>query len=252
MLSGGLQTYNIIECDLYPGPVVLHFRALVLLFFKIDLNQFEMLYLLLSISSMDATKPFLEYLSKFVEMTNAEFEQQLLPVIIIRKFDKKELITKAGEVENYFNFIIKGLARKYYKKGHHEINTQISFEGHLLVSQESFHSRLPSEYFIETIEPSTLVSITHDNLEKVYALSHRMEHLARLLITYAMVLKDRWQMQLVKMTPRERFLNFVTRNPELMQRVPQKHLASYLNIKPETFSRFKHLLKEHTKNVHNL
>lgn len=200
---------------------------------------------------MDTSRPFRDYLSKFVKLTDAEFEQQLLPVIKVRKFGKKELLTKAGEIENNFNFILKGLARKYYKKGQQEINTQISFEGHLLVSQESFHSRLPSEYFIETIEPTTVVSITHDDLEKVYASSHRMEHLARLLITYAMVLKDRWQMQLVKMTPRERFLNFVTRNPELMQRVPQKFLASYLNIKPETFSRFKHLLKGHTKKVHS-
>jgi hypothetical protein len=58
-------------------------------------------------------------------------------------------------------------------------------------------------------------------------------------------LKDRWQMQLVKLTPRERFIAFVTKNPDLMQRVPQKFLASYLNIKPETFSRFKHLVKGH-------
>jgi hypothetical protein len=58
-----------------------------------------------------------------------------------------------------------------------------------------------------------------------------------------MVIKDRWQIQLVKMTDRERFLNFVKKNPDLMLRVPQKYLASYLNIKPETFSRFKHLLR---------
>jgi CRP-like cAMP-binding protein len=129
---------------------------------------------------MDTTKPFRDYLSKFVELTDAEFEQQLMPVIKVRRFGKKELLTKAGEVENNFNFIIKGLIRKYYQKGSHEINTQISTEGHLIVSQESFHSRLPSEYFIETIEPSTVVSITHDDLEKVYASSHKMEHLARL------------------------------------------------------------------------
>jgi CRP-like cAMP-binding protein len=197
---------------------------------------------------MESTKPFHEYLRKFIDLTDDEFQKHLVPVIKIRRFGKKELMTRAGEVEDHFNFILKGLARKFYKKGHQEINTQISFEGHLLVSQESFHSRLPSEYSIETIEPTTVVSITHDDLEKVYSSSHRMEHLARLLITYAMVLKDRWQMQLVKMTPRERFLNFVTRNPAMMQRVPQKFLASYLNIKPETFSRFKHLLRSHGKN----
>lgn len=198
---------------------------------------------------MEAPKLFQDYLQKFIDLTDNEFAKNILPVIKVRKFGKKELITKAGEIENNFNFIARGLVRKYYKKGTHEINTQISFEGHLILSQESFHSRRPSDYFIETIEPTTMVSITHDDLEKVYASSHRMEHLARLLITFAMVIKDNWQMQLVKMTPRERFLNFVTKNPELMQRVPQKYLASYLNIKPETFSRFKHLLRPHTKSA---
>jgi CRP-like cAMP-binding protein len=196
---------------------------------------------------METTRTFLEYLRKFIDLTDEEFTRFLVPVIKVRRFAKKELLTRAGEIEQHFNFIVKGLVRKYYCRGRHEINSQISFEGHLILSQESFHSRLPSEYIVEAIEPSTVVSITYNDLEKVYASSHRMEHLARLLITYAMVIKDNWQMQLIKLTPRERFLKFVTRNPELMQRVPQKYLASYLNIKPETFSRFKHLIRSHSK-----
>jgi CRP-like cAMP-binding protein len=198
---------------------------------------------------MNRTKPFLGYLQKFIEINEAEFEQLLLPVIKIRNFNKKELLTKAGDVENYFNFIIQGLIRKYYKKGPHEINTQISSEGHIIHCQESFHSRLPSEYSIETIEPTIVVSISYKDLESVFAASQKMENLGRLVITSTMVLKDRWQIQLVKMTPRERFLNFITRNPGIVQRVPQKYLASYLNIKPETFSRFKHLLKGYVKNA---
>jgi len=194
---------------------------------------------------MDSVKTFYKYLKRFTDLTEEEFNHSLLPVIKVRRFGKKEIILKAGETENYFNFIVKGLVRKYYKKGHQEINTQISIENHLILSQESFHSRTPSEYFIEAIEPSTFVSITHDELEKVYRQSHKMEHVGRLVVTFAMIIKDRWQMQMVKMTPRERFLNFVTKNPELMQRVPQKYLASYLNIKPETFSRFKHLIRGH-------
>jgi CRP-like cAMP-binding protein len=196
---------------------------------------------------MEPLKLFRDYLNKFTVLAESEFNQHILPVCKVRRFGKKEVLTREGEVENNFNFIASGLIRKYYKKGGQEFNTQISMEGQLIVSQESFHSRQPSEYFIETIEPSTVVSITHDDLEKIYSSSHRMEHLARLLITYAMVIKDKWQMQLVKMTPRERFLNFVTKNPELMQRVPQKFLASYLNIKPETFSRFKHLIRSHSR-----
>ncbi|MFZ1312052.1 MAG: Crp/Fnr family transcriptional regulator [Chitinophagaceae bacterium] len=195
--------------------------------------------------SMDSIKAFYNYLQRFTDLTEDEFNRNLLPICKVRRFGKKEIITKAGEIENYFNFIVKGLARKYYKKNHHEINTQISFEGQMLLSQESFHSRQPSDYFIETIEPTTVVSISYDDAEKMFASSQRMEHLGRLIVTYSMVIKDRWQIQLVKMTPRERFLNFVTKNPELMQRVPQKFLASYLNIKPETFSRFKHLIRTH-------
>lgn len=199
---------------------------------------------------MDNVIFFQNYLHKFIDITEAEFTHNLLPVIKVRRYGKKEKVIKAGDIENYFNFISKGLVRKYYKKGMHEINTQISYEGHIILSQESFYSRLPSEYYIETIEPTIFVSISHDDLERVFAQSHRMEHLARILATYAMVIKDNWQIQLVKMTPRERFLNFVTKNPELMQRVPQKFLASFLNIKPETFSRFKHLLRGHAKSAH--
>lgn len=196
---------------------------------------------------MDTNSSFLAYLRKFVNITDDEFEKCLVPVIRIRRFGKKEYLTKAGEVENYFNFIVRGLVRKYYKKGTQEINTQISTESHIILSQESFHSRQPSEYFVETIEPSVILSIRHDDLEEVYTKSKKMEHLGRLVVTHTMVIKDRWQMQMIKWTPRERFLNFVMKNPELLQRVPQKYLASYLNIKPETFSRFKHLLRNHSK-----
>ena len=195
-------------------------------------------------NNMDAIRAFMAYLQKLTDITEDEFVRHLEPVCKVRRFGKKEIISKAGEVENYFNFIVKGLARKYYKKNHHEINTQISLEGQMLLSQESFHSRQPSEYTIEAIEPTTMVSISYEDSERMFASSQRMERMGRIIVTYSMVIKDKWQMQLIKMTPRERFINFVTRNPELMQRVPQKYLASYLNIKPETFSRFKHLLRQ--------
>ena len=202
-----------------------------------------------AISGMESVKPFFQYLHKFVDLTEEEFQQNVLPFIKVRRYGKKEMLIRAGEVENYFNFIVKGLARKYYKKGKDQINTQISYEGHIIHSQESFHSRTPSEYYVETIEPTTVISITYDDLEKLYSRSLKMERLGRLVITFTMVLKDRWQMQMIKLNPRERFIYFVNKNPELLQRVPQKFLASYLNIKPETFSRFKHLLRTHSKNV---
>ncbi len=192
---------------------------------------------------MDSYRPFFQFLHKFIDLSEAEFEEMIRPYIILRHFKKKQAITSSGATEDYLNFITKGLARKYYKKGKEEINTQISTEGHIIHAQESFHSRNISEYDVEAIEPTTVVSITYENLEKLYLSSHKMERLGRLVITFTMIIKDRWQMNMIKLTPRERFLDFVHRNPELLQRVPQKFLASYLNIQPETFSRFKHMLK---------
>ena len=196
---------------------------------------------------MSSRKSLLDFLNKFIPLSEDEYNELIVPCVIKRNFGKKAVITQAGEVENYINFIESGLARKYYKKENDEINTQISYEGHIIHSQESFHGRTPSEYSIETIEPTELTSITFECLERIYSTSEKMQRLGRLVITATMVMKDKWQSRLVKLTPRERFINFVTRHPELMQRVPQKYLASYLNIKPETFSRFKHMVKDHSK-----
>jgi CRP-like cAMP-binding protein len=191
----------------------------------------------------------LSYLQRFVPVTEEEFNNYISPSIRVRKFGKKEVVTKEGDVENYYNFIVKGLARKYYKKGKEEINTQISCEGQIIHSQESFHSRTPSEYVVETIEPCIFLSLTYEDQESTYLKYPKLERLGRLAITTLFVVKDKWQMQMIKLTPRERFLAFVHKNPHLIQRVPQKFLASYLNIKPETFSRFKHLLRSHNKSV---
>lgn len=198
---------------------------------------------------MSAKKTFLDFLNKFIPLTQEEYDAMILPCITKRQFDKKSIITRAGEIENYMNFVDRGLVRKYYKRDNDEINTQISHEGHIIHAQESFHSRTPSEYTVESIEPCELTSISYECLETIYSSSEKMQQLGRLVITTTMVLKDKWQSQLVKLSPRERFINFVTRHPELMQRVPQKYLASYLNIKPETFSRFKHMVREYSKKV---
>ena len=192
---------------------------------------------------MQIARKFFAYLNKFIPLTEEEFKLYMEPYLVVRRFEKKEIVSHVGEVEQYLNFIVKGLVRKYYLNDNDEITTQVSHEGHLIHAQESFHSRSASEYFVEALEPTTFVSISYEDLEKVYDKHVKLERLGRLVITYTMVQKDRWQMQMIKLSPRDRFLFFVERHPDLLQRVPQKHLASFLNVQPETFSRFKHLVK---------
>ncbi|MBI1344123.1 MAG: cyclic nucleotide-binding domain-containing protein [Terrimonas sp.] len=192
---------------------------------------------------MEDYKVFLKFVNKFTDLSEDEFRRYIEPTIIKRKFAKKQKITQIGEVEHYFNLISKGLVRKYYKKGKQEVHTQISHEGQIILVQDSFFSREPSSFCLEAVEPTVLVSIQYDDLEQIFSSSAKMEHMGRRVITAIAILQDKWQSKLVQETPRERFLAFVRKNPDLIQRVPQKYLASLLNIKPETFSRFKHLLR---------
>jgi len=67
--------------------------------------------------------------------------------------------------------------------------------------------------------------------------------MSRLIITELFLQKEYWELERIRYTTKERFVRFMAENPDLFQRVPQKYLASYLNIKPETFSRLKHLLR---------
>jgi CRP-like cAMP-binding protein len=182
-----------------------------------------------------------QYISGYVQLTEAEFEA-LTAKIEIREFDKKQQLIGIGEIESYLNFVVKGLVRKYFFRGQEELVTQIAKERDLIISSVSFLDGTPSTYVVETIEPTTVLSITKENLENLYAGSHKMEHLGRLIITNLFLQKEEWDHERMRLNTRDRFVNFVKNNSDLLQRVPQKYLASYLNIKPETFSRLKHLL----------
>ena len=190
-----------------------------------------------------------QYISGYVTLTNEEFAF-LADALVIRSFDKKQQLLQVGEVENYLNFLVKGLARMYFLRGKTEVITNIAREGEFLSASASFLSGAPSSYFVETLEPTTFLSITRQQLEKLYRESSRIERLGRLMTTHFVLQKEAWELECMRLDTRERFLRFVEGNPELMQRVPQKYLASYLNMKPETFSRLKHLLRKRPSPVH--
>jgi CRP-like cAMP-binding protein len=178
-----------------------------------------------------------------VDLNEEEFSF-FVQMLEIRDFDKKVVIAQEGQVEKYLNFIWKGLARKFFFKNKEEMVTQIAKENELISSYESFLSELPSNYVVETIEPTTFISITKQSVERMYASNPKMERLGRLVTTQQFLDKQRWDYDRVRLSSHERFIRFIGENSDLLQRVPQKYLASYLNIKPETFSRFKHLLKK--------
>ena len=184
-----------------------------------------------------------QYISRYADLTNEELNL-ILPRIEVREVPKRHLLVQAGEQEQYLNLVSKGVLRKYFFKGREEIITQLAKEGDLISSSVSFLSGQPSQYAIEALEPTIVYSLSRENLEQLYALSPRIERLGRIVITDLYLQKEKWEQDHIQFDIRQRFVNFVHNNADLIQRVPQKYIASYLNIKPETFSRLKHLLKK--------
>jgi CRP-like cAMP-binding protein len=183
-----------------------------------------------------------KYIGRFMELTPEESDA-LYQEIEIRSYDKKVRLIEIGDTEEYLHFVAKGLIRKFFYKGRDEIITQLAREGELISSSVSYFSGQPSGYVIETIEPSTVYSLHKERLQQLYTRFPGLEKLSRLVITELFLQKEYWELERIRYSTKERFLRFMSDNPDLFQRAPQKYLASYLNIKPETFSRLKHLLR---------
>src|SRR3954469_6230964 len=89
-----------------------------------------------------------QYFNRFLFISKEEFDQ-LLPYFEIREFAKKERIVNVGEIDSYFNIILKGLVRKYTMVGKKDVTLQLSLEGQMIHSEISFNTQTPSHTIVE-------------------------------------------------------------------------------------------------------
>jgi CRP-like cAMP-binding protein len=190
------------------------------------INLFEMLY---------------AYHRRYITISRDEM-QQIFQHYEQAKFPKKHFLLKEGETEDRLYFIAKGMVRKYFLKGKEEINMVFAKEGQTINSIYSYYTRQPSQYYLQTLEPCVCLSMTREKMEKLLQAYPKLQEMGRLMMTEYYMHKDKLELTRLRLSTRERFLKFVGERPDLLQRLPQRHLASYLQIKPETFSRMKHLL----------
>ena len=159
-------------------------------------------------------------------------------------FKKKENLIEIGEVENYIHLIKKGLTRRFFYRGKTEFVAQFVKEGAISTSAASFLSGKPSRYTIEAMEPVETLRVSKATIDLLFDMDKKWERVGRIITGYFLLEQEKHILDDVRLSVRQRFIKFVTENPDLVMRVPQKYLASYLNIKQETFSRMKHLMIE--------
>ena len=187
-----------------------------------------------------------KYLGRFMPISREELVE-LLQYCEIRKFDKRAVIVREGEIDNYLNLVVKGLIRKYLPVRRDEVILQLATEGHVVQSEISFLTRKPSMVVLETLEPTILLSLTYDKMEEALDRFPKGERLGRMILYGMFIKKDENRYNRLSKSTRQRFFDYIDHHQHMLQRVPQKYLASYLQIKPETFSRLKALLAKRQK-----
>jgi CRP-like cAMP-binding protein len=100
---------------------------------------------------------------------------------------------------------------------------------------------------LETLEPTILVSLTYAKMEEALDKFPKGEKLGRMILQGMFIKKDENRYNRLLKSTRQRFIEYMEHHPHMLQRIPQKYLASYLQIKPETFSRLKALMAKQKK-----
>ena len=172
-----------------------------------------------------------------------EEQAQLKIYFTPKKLRKKQYLLQEGEVCPCLSFVEKGLLRLYTvdEKGLEHM-MQFAFEGWWIVDIYSFLTGERSGYNIDALEGSELLTIAHDSFEEMMIRLPKMERYFRILFQNNIIAKERRLASSITYGAEERYRHFAETHPDIVQRIPQNLVASYLGIPPETLSRIRRQL----------
>ena len=187
----------------------------------------------------------LQNIAKHVSLTPEE-ETLFLYKTETKQFKAKSILLSAGEVANCTYFVNSGILRSF------NINDNIiehvlhfACEGWWIGDMYSYISGKPGNLFLEVLEDAEVVIITKENQQQLYQEIPKLERFFRILAENSLVSHQERLMDNLSLTAEERFEKFCSKYPTLIQKVPQKQIASYIGVTPEFFSKMKsRLLKK--------
>ena len=187
----------------------------------------------------------LQNIAKHVSLTPEE-ETLFLYKTETKQFKAKSILLSAGEIATCTYFVNSGILRSF------NINDNIiehvlhfACEGWWIGDMYSYISGKPGNLFIEVLEDAEVVIITKENQQQLYQEIPKLERFFRILAENSLVSHQERLMDNLSLTAEERFEKFCSKYPTLIQKVPQKQIASYIGVTPEFFSKMKaRLLKK--------
>ncbi|MDI9341602.1 MAG: Crp/Fnr family transcriptional regulator [Sediminibacterium sp.] len=182
-----------------------------------------------------------EFISKYISLTKDE-KNAILTLDIFRTFKKGAILLKVGQKSQEHYFVLKGCIRKYYIINGEEKTTAFYTEMEGLTPNCTINNT-PSEYFINCIEDSILIVANKDMGVELNTKFPKFQQMCGILSEELLAKQQINFDEFKTSSPEQRYLNLLQNRPDLIQRVPQHQLASYLGITPVSLSRLRARIK---------
>lgn len=179
-----------------------------------------------------------EFLKPFI--VNQDALELIVSKFQLKTVKRHEIILHAGNVCNEFYFIVQGGIRIFFltQKGQEKTN-HIALENTIISAMSSFISQEPSFEIIEALEDSDVLFISHHDFYSLVNSTREWELFYRTILERAYITKIKRVEARVTLSAKQRFELVMKENPNFIQRLPNRILASYIDITQETLSRLK-------------
>ncbi len=182
--------------------------------------------------------PLVAYVSSFIDLTPEEI-RAIEDEIPVATYKKGMVLLREGEISKECFFILKGCMRQFQLVDGEEKTTAFFTEFEPVVAFTSYSQQLPSTYGFACVEETTTVVGHIDHEEEIYRKFPRFESLSRMFMAQDHGKTQELFATFITSSPEERYLHLLETRPELLQRVPQHQIASYIGMTPESLSRMK-------------
>jgi CRP-like cAMP-binding protein len=182
--------------------------------------------------------PLLEYFSALTTLSDEE-TQAIVESMRVRTYEQGTLLLREGEqvVESYF--VMQGCVREYCLIGGEEMTTNFFTEGQWVLSLQSLLHRVPANHWLVCAEQTVVVVGTEKGEQELLKQCPRFESIARKVTEYILAEYQERVAAHLTSTPEQRYVRLLQSRPELLQRIPQYQIASYIGVKPESLSRIR-------------
>lgn len=177
-------------------------------------------------------------IARYVQPTEAEWAI-ILPLWREHAFSRGSIICGVGQVEERFYIVQRGVQRLSFPHDGNDIAVGFAYDGSWCGEYASFVSRKPARFQVTAVTDSVLVGIAYHDLQRLYSELKVMERFGRLILEELLMGRAVREVEQLSLSAEERYARLVQRSPQLLQLVPQKDIASYLRMTPETFSRLR-------------